>query len=243
MKVLVAGDICPQRRVKELFEQGDYESVLGAVKPIITQADYAIVNFECPVCYGDEKPIIKCGPNLRCSEQGIEAVKWAGFKCVTLANNHFLDFGEKGVSNTISACKANGIDTVGGGINLSEASGILYKAIGNDTLAIINCCEHEFSIATNTSAGSNPLNPIEQYYAIKEARKMADFVLVIVHGGHEMYQLPSPRMQETYRFFIDACIFVRAMMGPGSYKSISFLEPAQAPQDVPAGEETMKAPE
>ena len=28
--------------------------------------------------------------------------------------------------------------------------------------------------------------------------------MVIVHGGHEDYQLPSPRMQQTYRFFIDA---------------------------------------
>ena len=37
-----------------------------------------------------------------------------------------------------------------------------------------------------------------------EAKKKADYVLVIVHGGHEMFQLPSPRMVETYRFFVDA---------------------------------------
>ena len=71
-------------------------------------------------------------------------------------------------------------------------------------MAIINCCEHEFSIATETSGGSNPLNPIQQYYAIQEARAKADYVLVIVHGGHEHWQLPSPRMVETYRFFVDA---------------------------------------
>ena len=39
---------------------------------------------------------------------------------------------------------------------------------------------------------------------------------------------------------ITKAIAVRVTMGPGSYKSISFLDPAQAPQDVPAGEETMK---
>lgn len=68
----------------------------------------------------------------------------------------------------------------------------------------MNCCEHEFSIATDTTAGANPLNPIQQYYNIQEARTKADYVLVIVHGGHEHYALPSPRMKETYRFFIDA---------------------------------------
>ena len=71
-------------------------------------------------------------------------------------------------------------------------------------MAIINCCEHEFSIATAEHCGSNPLNPIQQYYAIHEAKKKGDYVLVIVHGGVEHYQLPTPRMQETYRFFIDA---------------------------------------
>ena len=81
---------------------------------------------------------------------------------------------------------------------------MLYKKIGIESIAIINCCEHEFSIATDSTAGANPLNPIQQYYTIREAHEKADYVLVIVHGGHEHYQLPSTRMQEIYRFFIEA---------------------------------------
>ena len=146
----------------------------------------------------------KKGPNLQCSEKGVEAVKWAGFQGVTLANNHLLDFGIAGVRNTLDSCKMHGIATVGGGMNIEEASQILYIKIGEKTLSIINCCEHEFSIASATTAGANPLDPVQQYYAIKEARTKADYVLVIVHGGHEHWQLPSIRMQNTYRFFIDA---------------------------------------
>lgn len=204
MKILVAGDFCPRQRVADRLKLGDFESVLGEVKPIIKEADYSIVNFECPICKGRESPIDKCGPNLSCSEYGIKAAQWVGFKCLTLANNHFFDFGEEGVSNTLEACRTYGIDYVGGGINLNEASKIFYKVSENNTIAIINCCEHEFSIATDISGGSNPLNPIEQYYSIKEACTNADHVIVIVHGGHEHHQLPSPRMQMIYRFFIDA---------------------------------------
>lgn len=203
MKILIAGDFCPCHRVVEKFEKGDYESVLGEAKKIISDTDYSIVNLECPVCKGGEKPIDKLGPNLKCSETGIKALKWAGFNCVTLANNHFYDYGEKGVANTLTACTQNGIDYVGGGKDISEASQILYKTIGEQILAVINCCEHEFSIATTSSGGSNPLNPVQQYYAIQEAKTKADFILVIVHGGHEQYQLPSPRMKELYHFFID----------------------------------------
>jgi len=204
MNVLIAGDFCPLNRVADIFTQGDFKSVLGDIKCIISAVDYSIVNFECPVTKGKVKPIDKSGPNHRCSEEGIDAVRWAGFNCVTLANNHFLDYGKDGVENTLEACKKYGIDTVGGGKNLHEASKILYKEVDGKTLALINCCEHEFSIATEDTAGSNPLNPIQQYYAIKEAKEKANYVLVIVHGGHEHHQLPSPRMQETYRFFIDS---------------------------------------
>ena len=204
MKVLIAGDFCPRNRVANLLDKGNFNTVLGDYKNNLPIANYYIVNFECPVVEGKAEPILKLGPNLRCSEKGMEAVKWAGFTCVTLANNHFKDYGEDGIKSTLEMCRKYELDVVGGGANLYEAAQTFYKNIDGVTLAIINCCEHEFSIATDNSAGSNPLNPIQQFYAIKEAKEKSDYVLVIVHGGHEYYQLPSIRMQETYRFFIDA---------------------------------------
>ena len=203
MKILVAGDFCPQARVQQLVDAREFQTVLGDIKKVVSKADYSIVNLECPVCFGEELPIVKCGPTLKGTDRGIEALKWAGFDCVTLANNHFFDYGDDGVKNSLNKCKELGIDTVGGGMNLQEASAILYKEIDQKLLAVINCCEHEFSIATNAHGGSNPLNLVKIYYAIKEAKGKADYVLVITHGGHEHYQLPSTRMQEAYRFFID----------------------------------------
>lgn len=204
MKILVAGDFRPNSTIADLFEKNDYNTILGEIKSITNQADYSIINFESPIVIRDSSPIKKSGPCLKCKESGLKAIQWAGFDCITLANNHFYDYGEGGVEDTIESCKKNGIDYVGGGMNLAEASRILYKEIEGQRLAIINCCEHEFSVATEDSAGSNPLNPIQQYYDILEARKKADRVLVIVHGGIEQFQLPTPRMVKTYRFFIDA---------------------------------------
>ena len=204
MKILIAGDYCPKERVAKKIEEGDYESILGDVKKETDGADYAIVNLECPVVEHEASPIDKCGPNLKCSPKAVEALKWAGFNCVTLANNHFLDFGETGVSDTLRTCRSKGLDVVGGGNNALEASKILFKDIKGKKLAIINCCEHEFSIATDNTAGSNPLNIVQQYYDIQEARKIADYIIVIIHGGVELFWLPSKRMIETYRFFVDA---------------------------------------
>lgn len=204
MNILIAGDFCPIGRISKLIEDGNSAAVLGEIQEVVKGVDYSIVNLESPVISQKANPLEKYGPNLFCSKRAVESLKWAGFKCVTLANNHFLDFGIEGVKNTIEACKAEGIDYVGGGFNLSDAAKTLYVVINGEQIAIINCCEHEFSIATESSAGSNPLNLIQQFYAIQQAKKKAKYVFVIVHGGVEHFWLPSPRMKDTYRFFIDA---------------------------------------
>ena len=204
IRVTICGDFCPEDRVQKLIESGNYDSVFGEIKRHTSAADLNIINLEAPVLLGEGKPIEKCGPNLKCSYKAVEAIKSAGFNLATLANNHFYDYGEQGVYDTIETCLKHQIDTVGGGKNIEEASKIYYKEIKDRKIAIINCCEREFSIATEGHGGSNPLNPVQQYYSIKKAKENSDYVIVITHGGHEHYNLPSPRMKETYRFFIDA---------------------------------------
>lgn len=204
MKIIIAGDFCPQERVADLIEAEKYSTIFSEIRSITDQADYSILNLEAPIVSSFANPIEKLGPNLKCSPKAIAALKFAGFNAVTLANNHIYDFGDIGISDTISSLEDYGIDYVGAGKNITEAAKILYFRKGDETLAIINCCEHEFSIATKNTGGANPLNPVKQYYMINEARKNADYVLVVVHGGHEHFQLPSLRMVENYRFFIDA---------------------------------------
>lgn len=205
MKIIIAGDFAPWARLAKQIEERKFSEVFpDDVREVIKSADFSFVNFESPVVEDGYQPIPKCGPNLRCTSEAAEAVPYAGFTGVTMANNHILDFGSEGLRKSIECCKDQGLDVVGVGDNLSEAEKILYLEKDGKKLAIINCCEHEFSIASDSTAGANPLNPIRQYYAIQEAKKQADYVLVIVHGGHEHFQLPSPRMQETYRFFVDA---------------------------------------
>jgi len=202
VSLLICGDFVPSHRVSPQIELGQYDC-LEAVKPFLKQVDYSIVNFESPVVTRAAKPIDKTGPNLCCTEKAMDCVAKIGFSCVTLANNHFRDYGQVGVEDTLSICKKKGIDYVGGGANLDEARHILYKDINGKRLAIINVCEKEWSIAGDDYGGSAPLNPIADYSSIQDARHNADYVIIIVHGGIEGYQFPTPRMVDTYRFFVD----------------------------------------
>lgn len=203
INIAIAGDFGYRGRVAEVIDRGEGHLLFSEILPTVESADYSILNLESPV--GDPSLFVKkCGPSIYCTPQAINAIKASRFDLVTLANNHFFDCGQEGVNRTIESCKSAQIETVGGGRTKEEASQNKTIKIKDSSVTIINVCETEFSIATDSHGGSKALNPIHQYYEIKQACIESDFVIVIVHGGHEYYQLPSPRMQETYRFFIDA---------------------------------------
>lgn len=205
MRILIAGDFSQNGRSKQVFASDSAEIVSPDIQKLVSEADISVVNFEFPIIEGSvSKPISKRGPHLGGDLNSIKQLRKLGFNLCTLANNHILDQGEDCCLNTKKLLEANGIATVGVGQNIQTAAEPLIVKIKNENVAFINCCEHEFSIATDVTSGANPINPIQQYYAIQKLRKNVDYIVVIVHGGIEHYQLPTPRMKETYRFFIDA---------------------------------------
>lgn len=203
ISIFIAGDVVPRHRTVRLFKEKQTEYLFNDLIPIIREADISVVNFEAPIIENKETPIKKSGPCLFTTKETMEVLKEVGFNTVTLANNHFRDQGQQGVEQTIKTAQSLNMDYVGGGISLEESRKILYKKANDKTIAIINVCENEFSIATNQYGGSNPLDIISVYEDIIEARKNSDYVILITHGGVEHYQYPTLRMKRTYRYFID----------------------------------------
>lgn len=203
IKILITGDFCPINRIEKLINEGLYRSVFNNFYPVLEGNDLNITNLECPLYNGNES-IKKMGPCLKTGEISAKILTYGNFHLATLANNHLMDFGEEGLKSTIEVCNREKVSFVGGGFNLQEARRPYSKTIKGIRISILNIAENEFSTTRGEGPGANPLNPVSNFYDIKEAKNKSDFVFVIVHGGHEYYQLPSPRMQETYKFFIDA---------------------------------------
>ena len=203
MEILIAGDFCPNARLGKIdFTKA--EVIYPSLSDIIQNVDYSIVNFECPVVKGEVEPLCKQGPNLKCSSEALMYLKRVGFSAVTLANNHIRDFGDVALLDTIKCARDNDLDYVGAGTPDDPQRGSLFLSFQGRTVAIINCCESEFSVTDDQSVGANALNPIRQFRQIAAAKADADFVVVIVHGGVEHFQYPTPRMKDTYRFFVEA---------------------------------------
>lgn len=203
IKLLVAGDYCDNHRVSHLINKENYDDLFGNVKDYIAEHDIKVVNFEFPIASANAVPIMKDGPVLSGQDKSVTAIAYAGFNVCTLANNHIKDQGHKDCLYTRDKIRENGIQTVGVGENLDEANSVLYIKHGEETVAIINCCENEFSIAKENEAGACPVDPISQYSQITEARAKANYVVVISHGGHEFFQLPPKSMKKRFHYYVD----------------------------------------
>lgn len=204
-KFLFAGDFCGCNRLYDILSNKEYKFLFDEFKDVVHDVDYSIVNLESPIKIEgmDYYPIPKCGPNLFSSSNAVEALKYAGFNMCTLANNHIYDYGDKGVQDTITTLNKFSFDFIGAGKNIHEAEQIVYKIINDSRVAFINCCEYEYSIATESHYGAAPLNISKLYYLIKEASSNSDIVILLLHGGVEHYNYPTPQMQTNYRLLID----------------------------------------
>lgn len=201
-EVIMTGDLCPIGRAEDLFLSRKAMVVWSGISADLQDSDLRISNLECPLTNHDI-PIVKTGPKLSASPACAEQIRAGGFDVLTLANNHIMDMGRQGLIDTIEACSAAGLKTVGAGCDLKEACRPLLIEIRGIRIAILAFAEHEFSIATAGAAGACPLDPIDNYYQLQEAKAQADFVLVVFHGGNEYYSLPRPGMVKTCNFFVD----------------------------------------
>ena len=203
IRVLVCGDYYPSHLVRDELNNNrelfDYN-----FQRLLSSADYSIVNLESPVFDNDSlSGIPKSGPLLHGYPEGVDYIKDMGFNMVTLANNHILDYGYKGLEKTLGYLKSKDLNYVGAGLDKDEVRAYRVISVGDYSLGIINVCEHEFSVIDDCTFGANPLEISNVYYDIQSLKSITDFIIIIIHGGHEHYQLPSFRMKKTYRLFID----------------------------------------
>lgn len=200
IEVLFCGDLAPIMRNEKLLLEG--RDLFKDIKEDIEKANISFVNLEVPLTNSNNQ-ITKNGPCLKANPNVINVIKKAGFNLIGLANNHIMDYGEAGLNDTIDCCIKENLDIVGAGKDVKESQKIFYKKIENLTIAIIAIAEHEFSIATHKNAGSAPLDTIDNYNQIKEAKDNADIVILTLHGGNEYFQYPRPRLRKVCKHFID----------------------------------------
>lgn len=196
--ITFAGDFTPDEKISSYQSES-----FATVKEKLSKSDFNIINLESPITSNID-PINKTGMHFSASPDSLKTIKNMGFNAVCLANNHIYDHGDLGIRDTIKECQENGLSYVGAGINTTQAKEPLIVNIKDKTIAFINACENEFSIASENHGGANHFDIIDIHNDIKKVKKVADFIFVIVHGGLEYHSVPLPQFKKKCEFVIDS---------------------------------------
>lgn len=204
VNVTFGGDVMLGRRVGTAAARtGDVSSPLRAVGPRLAAADLTVLNLESTLSRAGSP---QQGDDSFAAPPGVLAgLRGAGVDVLSLANNHTGDFGQQALLETVQRVRASGLQPVGAGRNLAEASrpvvvtrdgirfGFLaFNAIG-ETPRATGTTPGAYSVRMPPRTG--PLNQGDLTaltQAVKSLRASADVVVVLPHWGQQYTHRPVP---------------------------------------------------
>lgn len=204
MRIIIGGDFSNDlsgEPLQELSSKNAEKVFDKGVLRLFKTADELVVNLECAVTESENR-IKKFGPHLKAPFGTCEVLKGAGVTFVTLSNNHIFDFGKEGVKDTMKELDKTGIKYTGYGKNEADSRNDYIIERDGLKIAVIDVCEHEYTYALENREGARPYDPYDTSDDIAAAKKKADYVIVVYHGGKEFCRYPSPRLYKLCRSMI-----------------------------------------
>jgi poly-gamma-glutamate synthesis protein (capsule biosynthesis protein) len=209
----MTGDVMLGRMVDESIRRYGPDHPWGDMLPLLNEADLQIVNLECVIARSGH-PWSRW-PKLfhfRADPLAVATLKRAGVDCVTLANNHVLDYEEEALAEMLSLLRQEKIAFAGAGRDLEEAQRPAWLEARGLRIAVLAFTDNEPGWAARLDApGTNyvPITLDERVMgtirsAIASAKAAGpDLVVFTIHWGPNMVQRPDPCFQSFARCVID----------------------------------------
>jgi len=180
------GDVMLGRMVNyELKRKGDYGIPFQNIKDVWQDAAVVMVNLESPLT--EDCPVRNDATMILCAETGLAGtLREAGVNIVSFANNHYLDYGNKGWQDTNKYLGQAGIGVVNQGQAFKKE--IQGREIGflSWNLTWDNVFEDELR------------------FKIQDLGKQVDFLVVNYHWGDEYQDYPNEQQKRIAHLSIEA---------------------------------------
>jgi poly-gamma-glutamate capsule biosynthesis protein CapA/YwtB (metallophosphatase superfamily) len=206
----LAGDTMLGRGVAEaLAEQPPDALVAPEVGEVVRAADLFVLNLEC--CISDRgSPWPAAGKPFffRAPPAAVEALRHLEVSCVTLANNHALDFGQDALADTLAHLRDAGIAAVGAGPDVDAARRPAVLEAGGTRLAVVGLTDHPADFAAGVDrpgvAFADLRSELPAWVGEAIGGVEADAVLVTPHWGPNMTTEPVPHVRRAAGELVDA---------------------------------------
>jgi poly-gamma-glutamate capsule biosynthesis protein CapA/YwtB (metallophosphatase superfamily) len=212
LRLALAGDTMLGRGVARTIARSRRPPVAPEVLAVAAEADIFVLNLECCISdRGHRRPDPRKPFFFRAPPLAAELLAQMGVDCVTLANNHALDYGPQALLDTLEHLSAAGVAAVGAGPNAETARAPRLLAARHMHLAVLSASDHPEDFA------AGPNRPGIAYADLREdprggwladavaaARRDADAVLVTPHWGPNMTVRPSAAILQAARALLAA---------------------------------------
>ncbi|HEY9671977.1 MAG TPA: CapA family protein [Waterburya sp.] len=212
------GDVMLGRGVNEEIALRSPESFWGNVLPILRGADAVFANLECAITEHTQtcRRIPKVF-HFRASPAAINILHTGNIQCVSLANNHTLDFDDQGLLDTLKYLDEVGIYHAGAGQNKSEAVAPVIMNVAGLKVGLIAITDNEPTFAAMSHrpgtyymeirSDPNTLAFIEE--GVEQLRSAGvNLVVLSVHWGPNMVLSPPPWFRNFAHAVVDCGVDV-----------------------------------
>lgn len=227
--ISIVGDIMLSRGVQEQLDQHGYDYPYEEVRTLFLQDDLTIGNLECPITTSTNAADKTKRFVFQADEQNAAALKAAGFDCLSLANNHSMDYLSEGLGETMVNLKRHGLDFAGAAEQASllrpwrfEKNGIRIGLLAYSAFPPEGFF-YNGDKPTIQYVSTMDLSPMEQEIAGLDC----DFLIVYFHWGVEYQSYKS----EAQKLMAQRAVEAGADLVVGTHPHV--LQPAEIYQGKP----------
>jgi len=208
--VALAGDTMLGRGVARALATTPPEALVAPeVRAAIGQADLVVLNLEC--CISDRgRPWDAPGKPFffRAPLRAVELLALLGTNCVTLANNHALDYGVDALADTLAHLAAADIAAAGAGLDLAQARRPAVLAAGGLRVAVLGATDHPPDFAASPDrpgvAFADLGRQVPNWLLDSVRAADAEVRLVTPHWGPNMTTAPVRHVRRAATALVDA---------------------------------------
>ncbi len=204
--ITFGGDVMLSRVVgQKMVKYNDYTWSFKNIADVFSSADLAVVNLESPFSISKNYTVPTGSFLFNVDPRAMAGLKLAGIDLVDLANNHFGNMGQKGMSATMKILTSSTIGYVGAGINEIEAASPKIFTINNIKFGFLAYgYPNDGTVAGQNSPGLATMDLIKAKKEIQKLKMEADVVVVMMHAGTEYTAEANWQQKEFAHGVIDA---------------------------------------
>jgi len=195
IKLIFAGDLSFDRYIRQMIQEYGFDHPLQDLKPLLLTADLAIVNLEGPIT---NKPSVSVYSAIGSPQNYIltsppetaQTLYNHNLKLVNLGNNHILNMGQPGLTQTYDYLTTANIQYFGNP-GAPTHNRYIVKTLKGLNLGFVNYNQFTPNGLQTALDDIQTVNPI------------SDLVIVIAHWGNEYQITANQTIQALAHSFID----------------------------------------